>query len=254
MQFASEIMGCVISSSAEDPITKSINPSKPVVSYQSNVVASSSQKRQYKFLCLHGFRTSGKILEYQTSSLRYHTNIHGTFIDGPIEATGEPSDGVEMIYPPSEFKYYEWTNAEDSSDIEKLSKQLENSVAIVIAELQKGQYDGLLGFSQGASLVTATLEWLQRYDIMSLIKCAILIGGVPPDRYVKKNIKPTIRIPSLHIIGDTDRLKPESMELLTWYDEKHQTTLTHPEDHRIPTMATGIYPKVLSWLKETLDK
>ena len=245
MHLCSEIMGCYQSSSIEgttsieDPISGSINP---------------SNTGKYKFLCLHGFRTSGKIFEYQTASLRYHTSIEGTFIDGPIEATGEPSDGIKMIYPPSEFKYYEWTNGEDSSDVEKLSRQMGISISIVISQLQKERYDGLLGFSQGASLVTATLERLQCNDMMSLVNCAILIGGVAPDRYAKRIAKCTINIPSLHIIGDTDRLKDESTELVTWYDDKLQTTLTHPEDHRIPTMATGVYPKIKDWLNTNLQK
>lgn len=241
-------MGCCQSHATEEPIIKKINPSKPVTN--ATVSTSSTKTNQFKFLCLHGFRTSGKILEFQLSAFRYHTSIEGVFINGPIESTGETDDGIKMIYPPSEFKYYEWVNDKDSSEIDI---QMEKSVAIVIAELQKQNYDGLLGFSQGASLVTATLESLQYNDLM-LVKCAILIGGVAPDRYQKRLTKPSINLPSLHIIGDTDSVKSESIELATWYNKTNQTILTHPEDHRIPTMATGIYPKVHSWLKKTLEK
>jgi predicted esterase len=210
---------------------------------------------KYKFLCLHGFRTSGKILEFQSASFRILTNLDCKCLDAPYPALGEPNEDIKMIYAPPSFNYYEWINASTDSDLPTRTQQLENDILLVVNELKKSRYDGILGFSQGACIVTEVLKHLENNNLSSLVKCAILIGGVTPSYYVDTITTPfTVSLPNLHIIGDMDEYKASSLELTKWYNAEKQIVLTHTEGHRIPSMNTGLYPKVLDWLKFVVPK
>jgi hypothetical protein len=58
-----------------------------------------------------------------------------------------------------------------------------------------------------------------------------------------------ISLPSLHLIGENDPFKEKSYKLTQLYTEETRTILTHTEDHRVPTIATQIYPSIYSWLQ-----
>ena len=211
------------------------------------------EHKKYKFLCLHGFRTSGQILEYQTASFRISTNLEVKCIDAPYAAEGEPDPDVKMIYSPPAFKYYEWfNNIKTTSDLSTKQQQLEKSVSLVVNELRHQNYDGILGFSQGALVATAVLKYLEDNNMSNLVKCAILIGGVHERLYFINVTQYTVSLPNLHIIGEVDEHKQSSLELTQWYDSEKQQVLLHPEGHRIPTKGTGIYPKVVEWLQTVL--
>ena len=58
-----------------------------------------------------------------------------------------------------------------------------------------------------------------------------------------------LRTPSLHIMGDIDPLLPESLVLRDLYaNTKDRVVLTHDEGHNIPSIRTGIYPKIQAFL------
>lgn len=40
----------------------------------------------------------------------------------------------------------------------------------------------------------------------------------------------------------------KSRELVTYYDEDRTTVLEHPEGHNIPSMRTGLYPRISEWV------
>ena len=102
------------------------------------------------------------------------------------------------------------------------------------------------------------------------IQAVILMGGVVPKEYAldstdKLDIeepitilpdvsKPKIvlKIPNLHVIGDQDHHRSSSEALTALYNSKGQMILRHPEGHRIPTMSTGVYPKVLKFLQQNI--
>lgn len=126
-----------------------------------------------KFLCLHGWRTSGKILSMQMAAFRYHIPANYTFLTAPFEAEGEPDPGIAEFY--NGYKYYEWyykrketvavdidkqedSNESSSSPIQRSNNQnswsqylgLESSLDKIIEFVRaNGPFDGILGFSQG---------------------------------------------------------------------------------------------------------
>jgi hypothetical protein len=64
------------------------------------------RKKRMRILCLHGYRTSGIILNRQMASLQCHVSADFVFINAPFPATGEPDEGIQTYYP--NMSYYEW--------------------------------------------------------------------------------------------------------------------------------------------------
>ena len=139
------------------------------------------EDKKYRILCLHGWRTSGKILFMQTAAMQYHIPLNFEFIDAPHSASGPPVEGISLYYPNQ--PYYEWHLRPNES--EDISLAVNESMRLVISKMQKdGPYDGILGFSQGGGMVTRLCHLLQTlnssYGEIPHFKFAIIIGGVPP--------------------------------------------------------------------------
>lgn len=138
-------------------------------------------QRPLRILCLHGWRTSGKILSMQTAAMQYHTPVEFSFVTAPHIAEGPPDCGVSLYYPNQ--PYYEWYIKSKSSERNYVG--LEESVEMVLSKLvNEGPFHGILGFSQGAAMATKLVQ-LQESGVVpkDLFKFVILIGGVPPLDY-----------------------------------------------------------------------
>jgi hypothetical protein len=116
----------------------------------------------------------------QTAAMRFHTPLEYTFMDGTFPAEGDPDALIMQFYP--NRQYFEWFQK---------GRGLDKAVAEVVRFLKRnGPFDGMMGFSQGASLVT-TLAHLQQtqhelfQDVQGvqggrLFDFVVLIGGVTP--------------------------------------------------------------------------
>lgn len=83
--------------------------------------------------------------------------------------------------------------------------------------------------------------------IKASLQCAVLIGGVSPP--TGDTPPAPISLPSLHIIGENDPLIDKCHRLTQLYSDISRTVLHHTEDHRVPTMATHVYPSIHTWLQ-----
>ena len=148
-----------------------------------------------KVLCLHGWRTNGEILGMQMAALQSNTTMDCVFIDAPFPSRGDPDSGIGLFYP--DRSYFEWfykiekTNANEATasnlKASDIYENLEESMLFLKKHIEsKGPYDGLLGFSQGASMVTRLAKIQEETNSNSLVsskssfKFVILIGGIPP--------------------------------------------------------------------------
>jgi hypothetical protein len=61
-----------------------------------------------------------------------------------------------------------------------------------------------------------------------------------------------IGIPSLHLLGDIDPLRDECVRLQDYYEPTARAVLEHDEGHNIPSMRTGLYPRISEWLRPFL--
>ena len=158
-----------------------------------------------RILCLHGWRTNGDILSTQMAALQANTDMECLFIDAPFPGRGEPDKGIAIFYP--DRPYYEWfyrTKVAEISDNIKTNSfagydNLEESMNYLKDYLESnGPYDGLLGFSQGASMVTRLVNQeeelmrssssVQEIPFQRKFEFVILIGGVPPQVSIIRKI------------------------------------------------------------------
>lgn len=134
-----------------------------------------------RVLCLHGWRTSAKIMNMQTASMQWHVPLEFCFLDAPFPAEGPPVAGIRAFYPNQ--NYFEWIRKD--AQLKPIEEDVNVSVnALIQFLLINGPFEGVLGFSQGAAVATR-LAYLQcqndyRFKGRPLFNFLILIGGVEP--------------------------------------------------------------------------
>ncbi|KAK1554430.1 hypothetical protein Q3G72_012045 [Acer saccharum] len=207
--------------------------------------------RKPRFLCIHGFRTSGEILKKQVEKWPQEVlqKIDLVFPDGPFPAQGK-SD-VEGIFDPP---YYEWFqfNKEftEYTNFDECLNYIEDYM------IKHGPFDGLLGFSQGA-ILSAGLPGLQANGValtkVPKIKFLVIIGGAQfkSPTVAEKAYSSPIQCPSLHFLGDKDFLKPYGLELLNSCVDP--VIIHHPKGHTIPRIDDKNLPTMLSFI-ESIQK
>ncbi|WOK92198.1 dihydrofolate reductase [Canna indica] len=192
-------------------------------------------RRKPRFLCLHGFRTSGAIMRTQMLGKwpeGVTTRLDLVFPDAPFPAEGK-SD-VEGIFPPP---YYEWFQS-DKNFLEY--RNLDECFAhIEELMIKQGPFDGLMGFSQGA-ILSAALVGLQARGLaltrVPKVKYLIIIGGAkfPSPMLAEKAYATKIKCPSLHFLGDMDFLKKHGETLLESFVDPY--VIRHPKGHTVPRL------------------
>ncbi|KAE8056983.1 hypothetical protein FH972_013709 [Carpinus fangiana] len=190
--------------------------------------------RKPRFLCLHGFRTSGEILKKQLGKWPESVlqKIDLVFADGPFPSQGK-SDVEEIFDPP----YYEWFQF--NKEFTEYTNFDECLAFIEDFMIKHGPFDGLLGFSQGA-ILSAGLPGLQAKGValtkVPKIKFLVVIGGAKfkASSVAENAYSSPIQCPSLHFLGETDFLKPYGKELLESCVDS--VVVHHPKGHTIPRL------------------
>ncbi|KAF7130547.1 hypothetical protein RHSIM_Rhsim10G0170700 [Rhododendron simsii] len=208
-----------------------------------------------RFLCLHGFRTSAEILQKQLQ--RWPETVLGkldlVFIDGPFLAQGE--SGVERFYNPP---YYEWFQF--SQDYQEAYNFEECLAYIEDYMVRNGPFDGLMGFSQvgksifhlilgekyscylQGAIISAAMPGMQLDGValtkVPKIKCVIIMSGAKfggsnfgSPKLAANAFSSPLKCPSLHIIGETDLLKEQGIELLESFVDPF--VVRHSKGHTI---------------------
>ncbi|PSS21488.1 Esterase [Actinidia chinensis var. chinensis] len=192
-----------------------------------------------RVLCLHGYRTSGQILQKQIE--RWPEAVLGkldlVFLDGPCPARGK-SD-VEGFYDPPYFEWY-YCNEDFTEyyNFEECLAYLEDYM------IKHGPFDGLLGFSQGA-ILSAVLPGMQMEGValtkVPLIKFLIIVSGTKFGGYkfglpklAANAFASPVKLPSLHFIGERDFLKEQGIALLESFEDP--TVIYHNRGHTVPRL------------------
>ena len=116
-----------------------------------------------------------------------------------------------------------------------------------------GPYDALMGFSQGAGMVTRVISQLLQDGHADLVGCVVLVGGMVPSRSEVFKAQCPLPVPSLHIIGEEDPFKSISLELITWYQQDGMKLCRHNEGHNIPSLRTELYPIIDLFIKQHIN-
>ncbi|KAK1410676.1 hypothetical protein QVD17_37215 [Tagetes erecta] len=214
------------------------------------------ENKKLRILCLHGFRTSGSILEKEIEKWPQPLlqKLDMVFMDGPYLAQGKAA--LDGIFDPP---FYEWFQSdEEYKEFYNFEECLEKIEEFMLTH---GPFDGVLGFSQGAMLAT-TIPGIQREGValtkVPKVKFVIIASGakfgtskfgIPT--LASASFSSPITIPSLHIIGATDIIKEEGIGLLESFVDPF--VIDHPEGHTIPSLddkSTEIFYNFISKVQD----
>ncbi|XP_051891796.1 esterase OVCA2 [Pristis pectinata] len=207
-----------------------------------------------RIFCVHGYRQNERSFRERTGSLRklLRKRAELFYVSAPLRVPplggpGRPlaAAGDETPAAETEADGLGWwfSNPEEESfnalDHVESCKGLEESLeTIAKAMTELGPFDGIMGFSQGAALVSMICALRQQGDPRFQFNFAILIAGFRSRCKLHNHFyREPITLPSLHVFGETDRVIPGelSQELSTSF--LNPTLLTHPGGHFVPTSA-----------------
>ncbi|KAF7994463.1 hypothetical protein HCN44_003935 [Aphidius gifuensis] len=166
---------------------------------------------------IHGYRQSDVVFRGKLGSLRKSFKQKVDFIFAQAPHIVPPLEQLDNDEENTADAKGWWFNTEDHSFIatepSDLSVGFQDSLTSIENIFEKeGPFDGVLGFSQGASFVSILCAIQQKK--MSSIKFdfAILISGFkslcqPHQIYYNEKIN----LPSLHVYGETDKIIPPAM-------------------------------------------
>ncbi|KAF2686892.1 DUF341 domain protein [Lentithecium fluviatile CBS 122367] len=213
------------------------------------------------FLCLHGLGTNNHVFQTQTATIRYDMDKHHTFEF--VEGTEVMPIAIEIAghYPSGDtyFGYY-------TSDSESILQALDR-LEVYIAE--EGPFDGAIGFSQGATLLSTYLIKLGREQPGRIppFRCAIFFSAAQPHDIIAladgvlKGVEPDaegplIRLPTAHMWGHKDTTyRTESEILCSMCEPSLRDTYVHGQGHEIPgPRAKEDVQFCLRTIRRTIDK
>ena len=172
-------------------------------------------------------------------------------MNGPLMAGGPSDPSVELMFSPP---FFEWWN---SSTDGRVYHGLEESLEAVATELaENGPYDGLIGFSQGGSLVAALIGLQEHGEVLQnqpSFRAAIIVGSFKPraDRLALGFHTPLLT-PSLHVYGEEDRVVPPSGSMRLAAAFEAPRIVGHGGGHHFPKLAVG-NPAVRTELRVFLE-
>ncbi|TRY91642.1 hypothetical protein DNTS_022912 [Danionella cerebrum] len=209
-----------------------------------------------RVLCIHGYRQNGSSFREKTGALRklLKKHVELVFISAPHKVPAIEDQRCETNQEPvkllsvGDADQRGWwfsdvqTQSFDARQECVSSLGLEESIAAVKAAVKDlGPFTGILGFSQGAALVAMLCALQDQHLEPDLnFRFAILVAGFRSACSLHQHFYegPAITIPSLHVIGQDDRVIPEQMSrnLLPGFDGAQ--VLLHPGGHFIPAASS----------------
>ncbi|XP_044728133.1 esterase GA18864 [Chrysoperla carnea] len=217
--------------------------------------------RKLKILALHGYRQSGEIFRIKTGSFRKLVKnlADFTYITAPHKVLNLiTNDGSEPADETADNGYSWWFNRDDLTF--KGSREggpaigFQESVEYVESVFKEhGPFDGILGFSQGASFASLLCYLVSKNLTPINFHFAILASGfksgsIPHMKYYGQ----PICIPSLHIFGENDQIIPKEMSLTLKKefvsDEFDPIEVLHDGGHFLPANSI-LKPAYIKFLK-----
>lgn len=205
-----------------------------------------------KLLMLHGYRQNEKAFRERTGGLRKSLKSHAEFIFCEAPHQVPKNDIVEEESSTEEDQRGWWFSDENKTyhaqDITNCQVGFEQSLEYIdkIFETQ-GPFDGVFSFSQGASLasilcriaqINLTNESFKFRNIK--FKFAIIVAGFKSGQTqhdIYYNLEDKIKLPTMHIIGETDKVIPKDMSQLLLDYFLNPKVYNHAGGHFVPVNA-----------------
>lgn len=238
-----------------------------------NIMPSAMELRSgIKILMLHGYTQNGPLFHAKTRALEKHLQkafpgVSLTYPTGPLRLKPSDVPGFDptSTEDPDSIEAYGWWRRSNTSDPPEYV-DLDRGLGTVASVLEsEGPFDGVIGFSQGASLaamVASLLEGESRKQAFEKAKsesslaipypasferlshpplkfCAAYCGFIAPgERYRGFYENPHIQTPVCHFIGSLDSVveecRTQALVDATGGAEKSQVVM-HPGGHFVPS-------------------
>ncbi|KAG8233020.1 hypothetical protein J437_LFUL013689 [Ladona fulva] len=209
-----------------------------------------------RILCLHGYRQNATYFKEKLGGFRklIKKTAELVFVSAPLEVSqndfrnesGTVVDGRGWWFS-REDNYF---RALDPSDFCYGFEESLKVVEKVFAE--EGPFDGILGFSQGAAFAAILCSMQQKGELSFQFQFAVIVAGfkslcTPHGKYYAD----IIRLPSLHVFGETDGIigTESSEDLLKAFE--NPVVIKHPGGHYMPASSQQ-KPYYIEFLTERL--
>jgi predicted esterase len=164
--------------------------------------------------------------------------IEFVFLQGEIDS--EPHPAIADVYEGPFFNWFPWP---PKLGQEHYKQSLQDAYDLIYEFIdEEGPFDGIIGFSQGATLAYMSLlnhAKLNPYGV-PLFSRAIFICGMPPFRLtddseilLETDIQ-TLDIPAVHVMGAQDEVLDLSMALAKLTNPALSLNIVHTKGHDIP--------------------
>lgn len=199
------------------------------------------EERPLRLLALHGYRQSERRFRQRTGALRKDLRGRAELVafDAPHLVPGGEEDGADDGDDPPRGWWFSRPGAFEAREAAEEPAGLDEALAAVAEALaERGPFDGLLGFSQGAALAAMVCALRARGDPRFPVAFAILVAGFASRAPAHGHFyREPIALPTLHVVGEADAViaAPLSLELAQSFVEP--VVVTHPGGHFVPVGA-----------------
>ncbi|CAJ0932092.1 unnamed protein product, partial [Mesorhabditis belari] len=206
-----------------------------------------------KILCLHGYRQNDVFFREKTGGMRKmfkkFADFH--FVNAPHVPSVTSEDRGEV-------RGWWFSRPDDhfsSKDVTDLFTGFDQSVQLILDTIANdGPFDGVLGFSQGASMLHLLLAKAQLGEISLPIDFVILASGFKSlSTQHKAYLDVKIEKPSLHMYGIGDEVVAYTISEKLAENFEEPTKIVHDGGHFIPPMSK-YKTKFAEFLEKQLER
>ena len=204
-----------------------------------------------RVLGLHSFRTNATILEKQLRLAGWYQrlereNVSFTFVDAPHLASGPIPEDVKVFG--SGQAHREWWNAnQDPTTKDWHYDGCDESLAYLESVWdERGPFDVILGFSQGAA-ITALFSGVLKSKRKVMPKCIVCISGIKVrDSRFDDVYEGIAQLPSFHLYGSHDPVKIFTNRLIRSFDSP--VVIQHERGHVVPRLGDADEAQLVAFL------
>jgi len=201
-----------------------------------------------RILCLHGMYQRASVFEQKTQHLAQALDVELLFLDGPVHVV--PKILRQSKKPFATEDYKAWWDPKIPMTADTHS-QLFQYVGDAIKK--EGNIDGVLGFSQGASMASLLCSTEAHEKLQWTPKVAVLFGGYTDNAYDLLTLQAIMpQVHSLHMYGINDNVVPakRSQDLATIFKKAQAQVVeySHGQGHVVPKA-----PEAVQAIKDFLD-
>ncbi|CAB4064462.1 Esterase OVCA2 [Lepeophtheirus salmonis] len=191
------------------------------------------QSQVPRILCIHGYLQTANSFKLKLGAFMklFKKKVEFVFVDSPHMIGEELTDDED---PPRAWWFSNENKTYRAFEESSIHLGLNESVQLILDRIHNDNIDGILCFSQGASLISwMAMEGKLRH---TSIKFIILVAAFKSSSLEYSSHSPICGIPSLHVVGNSDKvISPEnSKEILEHFDKESSRVLFHSGGHFVP--------------------